>query len=688
MKAVETNLLELLKKSTQFIVPIYQRVYSWGEPECQQLWDDVVRAGERDDLANHFTGSIVYIERDQGTTTAAEPDLIIDGQQRVATVTLLLAALAQHLGTLPQDQQEPVEGFSPVEIRENYLTNVHKKDDKFFKLLLSKGDRDALRAIVRGAPIPETESRIPQNFGFLADRLSRDDVDLAAICRGLTKLVVVDVKLTRGVDDPQLVFESMNSTGKKLSHADLIRNFVLMDLTPVHQERSYEDYWFPMERGFSTGEENQFDNFVRYFLTLKTDQIPRADSIYEAFKSYSDGQQNVGKSRDEIVIDLAKHADWFFAVYYGKGVEPRLSGLFAEIRQLTSVAYPFLLRLYSDLDSGALSPADFAVILEAMISYVFRRIVCQIPTNSHLKTFQTLGSAIDPDNYAESVCGRLLTLQGRKRFPADAEFSEALRTVDLYNLRRSQQYFFRKVENYGRKEEVSIADYSIEHILPQNENLSADWQRSLGPNWKEVQERLLHTLGNLTLTGYNPEYSDKPFPEKRDMKGGFKDSPLFLNKGLGQIETWNEDEIDARARRLAARAVTIWKRPELDDATLIRYREKFSGEGRFDWSLTHAILEAIPQGKWTSYYAIAEAVGTAAQAVGNHMGSCGMCPNPWRVLTWDGRVAENFHWLDPSDDRNPAEMLRNEGVRVEDNIADKEQQLVVEDLLALVGDID
>jgi len=224
--------------------------------------------------------------------------------------------------------------------------------------------------------------------------------------------------------------------------------------------------------------------------------------------------------------------------------------------------------------------------------------------------------------------------------------------------------------------------------MPQNENLSPAWQDALGPDWPGVHERLLHTLGNLTLTGYNPEYSDKPFADKRDMAGGFKDSPLRLNHGLGQLDTWNAIEIAARAQRLATEAVGMWKRPVLDEVVLSRYREQFTEKGGFDWTTTHLILDAIPEGHWTSYHHVAEAVGTVAQVVGNHLASCGNCPNPHRVLTWDGRVAENFRWLDPDDDRIPSEILASEGVRINDHNADKEQQLVVEDLLALVGDID
>ena len=257
-----------------------------------------------------------------------------------------------------------------------------------------------------------------------------------------------------------------------------------------------------------------------------------------------------------------------------------------------------------------MSEVDFVAILEAVISYVFRRAVCRIPTNSLNKTFASLGSSVDPPNYVESVWGRLLTLPTYKRFPTDEEFAQSLRTADLYNFQRAP-YFFRKLENHGRKEEVSTAEYSIEHIMPQNENLSLAWQRALGPDWQSVHERLLHTLGNLTLTGYNPEYSDKPFVDKHDMTGGFKDSPLRLNQGLGQLDTWNATEIEARAQRLAAQAVGIWRRPVLDDSVLATYRDQFSEKGGFDWTMAHSILEAIPEGNWTSYHHIAEAVGTA-----------------------------------------------------------------------------
>ncbi|WP_336649070.1 GmrSD restriction endonuclease domain-containing protein [Microbacterium sp. MMO-10] len=684
MKAVDANLLELLKKSERFIVPIYQRVYSWGIPECAQLWTDIVRAGARNGLNNHFTGSIVYIEKDQGTTTSREPDLIIDGQQRVTTVTLVLAALAAHLDTLPEDAREPVAGFAPQKIRGLYLTNPYESGDEFFKLMLSKRDKDALKAVVRNVPLPASDSRIIENYQFFVDQLSRADAETVVdVCRGLSKLVVVDVKLTRGTDDPQLVFESMNATGKKLSEADLIRNFVLMDLPPAQQERLYEDYWFPMEKEFQGTNEPRFDEFVRHFLTVKTLSIPRLDEIYDAFKDYAAGEAKHGVTREELVVDLSRNAGWFAAMALETEPDRSLAKRFRELDQLATVAYPFQLRLYADYADGKLTSTEFVEILDTIIACLFRRAVCRIPTNSLNKTFATLAAAIDTEDYVGSICGRLLTLPDYRRFPSDEEFKEALTSTDLYHLKR-RGYFFRAMENHGRKEEVSTAEYTIEHIMPQNAN--PVWQGTLGPDWELLHDRYLHTLGNLTLTGYNPEYSDRPFHEKRDMEGGFRDSPLRLNQGLGQLDRWDATNIERRAERLAEQAITIWPRPALSESELEEYRQKFDDSRRFDWSLTHSILAALPAGRWTSYNALAEAVGTGAQATARHLSTCRTCENAYRVLTWDGRIANDFRWTDGEDRRNPADVLRSEGVNLADGRAGVEQQLATEDLLALVGE--
>lgn len=687
MKAVDANLLEFLKKGTQFVVPIYQRVYSWEIPECERLWDDIVQAGRLDVIGEHFTGSIVYIEKDPGTRTSVGPDLIIDGQQRVTTVTLLLAALAARIDRLPEGEREPVEDFSPAKIRGLYLTNPLNDGDRFFKLILSQSDKDALKSVIRNVPPANgSASRVVATYEYFVGKLADPSVDLVAVCLGLKKLVVVDVKLTRGIDNPQFVFEAMNSTGRKLSQADLIRNFVLMDLPPNDQTRLYEDYWFPMEQEFTSANEQRFDEFVRHYLTLKTGTIPRLSDTYDAFKDHAYSREAAGITHEELVVDLSKHARWFVAMAMGREPDPRLAPAFAELEQLrATVVYPFTLRLYSDYAAGRISSDEFRTIVDATTSYLFRRAVCRIPTNSLNKTFAGFGAYIDPVAYVDSVLARFLTLVSYKRFPADIEFEAALQTVDLYHFQRAP-YFFRKLENHGRKEEVSIADYTIEHIMPQNEDPSVEWKAALGNDWQRVHERLLHTLGNLTLTGYNPEYSDRPFPEKRDIVGGFKDSPLRLNQGLGQLETWNEAEIGRRAVRLAELATKIWTQPEVRDDVLAEYRTQFTETTGFDWSATHEILEKVPAGRWTGYYYLAEAVGTSSQAVANHVSKCQVCTAPYRVLTWDGRVADGFTWSDPNDDRNPKDVLEAEGVIFKGGVADPEQKLVSEDLLALVDE--
>lgn len=687
MKAVDANLLNFLKTGTQFVVPIYQRVYSWEIAECERLWDDIVAAGKHEHIGAHFTGSIVYVEKDASTRTSAEPDLIIDGQQRVTTVTLLLAALAARLDELPDGEREPVQDFSPAKIRGLYLTNPLDEGDRFFKLILSQSDKDALKAAIRRSPSANgASSRVTTNYEFFVNKLADPATNLVDVCLGIRKLVVVDVSLTRGADNPQLVFEAMNSTGKKLSQADLIRNFVLMDLPPTDQTRMYEGFWYPMEQEFQGVNESRFDDFVRHYLTLKTGNIPRVGDIYDAFKEHAYNVEAGGITREDLVVDLSQHARWFVAMAMGRETDPSLAAVFAEVEQLrATVVYPFTLRLYADHASGVISRDEFRSIVDVVVSYLFRRAVVRIPTNSLNKTFAGLGSTIDPNAYVDSILARFLTLGSYKRFPNDAEFEAELQTADLYHFQRTP-YFFRKLENHGRKEEVSTADYTVEHIMPQNENPPEEWKQALGEDWKSVHERLLHTLGNLTLTGYNPEYSDRPFADKRDMAGGFKDSPLRLNEGLGQLETWNEAEIGRRAVRLAKLATTIWRQPKVREEILSEYKTQFGETTGFDWSATHEILEKLPAGRWTGYFYLAEAVGTSAQAVANHVSRCKVCHAAYRVLTWDGHLAEGFAWTDPNDDRDPKAVLESEGIVFKNGVADPEQKLGTEDLLALVDE--
>ena len=569
MKATEAKLLEFLKKSSQFIIPIYQRTYSWEEPECRQLWDDILRSGKNEDIAAHFVGSIVYIEKGLYQVTNQSSLLVIDGQQRLTTITLLLEALARQLG-----DAEPVNGFSARKLRNRYLCDPDEDGEAAHKLLLTQTDKETLLAITGQKSMPAEQSlRLTENFAFFEEEVKTLGDNLEALCKGLDKLIVVDIALIRDQDNPQLIFESMNSTGRELSQADLIRNFILMGLDPRHQEQLYKDYWRPMEVAFrQEAYSKHFDGFMRDYLTLKTGKIPQVRKVYEAFKSYARSPQVDGI--DTLVADVKTFADYYCAMALDRETDPALAIAFADLRELNvDVAYPFLLELYDDYTNGQLSLEELEKTIRLVESYVFRRTVCGIPTNSLNKTFSTFGQALKKDRYLESIQAQFRLQPSYRRFPSDEEFHRELVVRDLYNFPR-RNYWLRRLENHDRKERVHINEYTIEHIMPQNDKLSQEWRDSLGEDWKQVHEKWLHTFGNLTLTGYNSEYSDRPFKDKRDMIDGFKFSPIKLNKGLGQTETWNESAIKERADRLAYQASMVWAAPSLNDEILDRYRTK------------------------------------------------------------------------------------------------------------------
>lgn len=568
MKANATKLLGFLHKASQFVIPIYQRNYSWDEKQCQQLWEDILRVGSSSEISVHFIGSIVYVEGGQSQVTLQAPLLVIDGQQRLTTLSIILEALARSLG-----DEELVEGFSAEKIRHNYLTNPLEKDERFYKLVLSDTDKESLKALIKGTEYPiEASIKIRENFDYFMEQIKNNPTKRAEICNGLAKLMIVDISLERHQDNPQLIFESMNSTGKALSQADLIRNFLLMGLEPEIQSDLYSKYWRPMELEFGQeayGEE--FDAFMRHFLTIKSGDVPRVSEVYEAFKEYAtrfeqqDGVEN-------LVAEIRKYSKYFAAMALGMEKNQVLKPLFKDLLQDLnySVAYPLLLELYDDFECGVLNESDFANAIRLIESYVFRRLICEIPTNSMNKTFAEFSRHLVKDDYLNSIQAHFYSLPNYRRFPADQEFRTSLETKDLYNI-NSRAYWLRKIENFGKKEIVAVENYTIEHILPQNPNLSDAWRRELGEDWESIQARYLHTLGNLTLTGYNSEYSDKPFSEKKSMPGGFSQSPLTLNDQVRSANIWNEASIVERAKYLSARALEIWPRFGLDAAILKKF---------------------------------------------------------------------------------------------------------------------
>ena len=575
MKADATKLLYFLQKSSQFAIPIYQRNYSWSEAQCKQLWEDIMRAGKDETIKAHFIGSIVYVERGHQSVTSKEPLLVIDGQQRLTTSTLLITALASYL---EENDIEVLDAFSSLRLREEFLINRHEKGDSYFKLILSEKDKDTLVSILTKAPMPiNVSKRIHENYQLFLDLISKHHEELETICRGLDKLSIVDVSLDRSQDNPQLIFESMNSTGLELSQADLIRNYVLMGLEPDLQTELYKMYWRPMEMTFGQAAYAiHFDSFMRHYLTAKTGEIPNVREVYKAFKIFAH------RFKDDIralLKDIHQYAVYYSTIALGSEIEPKLKRAFQDLRELkVDVSYPFLLDVYHDFKSGLLSIVEMEAVVRLVESYVFRRAICGIPTNSMNKIFAGMIRSIKKDNYLESINATFLLLPSYRRFPSDDEFIREIQIKDLYNF-RNKSYWLRRLENYGRKERIVVEDYSIEHIMPQNPDISLEWQQDLGEEWQRVQQEWLHTLGNLTLTGYNSEYSDYAFSykceevtDKDGNKIGLRYSPLKLNEEFIHVNKWDEAAIKKRAEKLAYKAVKVWAVPIIDSSKLIHYK--------------------------------------------------------------------------------------------------------------------
>jgi uncharacterized protein with ParB-like and HNH nuclease domain/predicted transport protein len=572
MKATEAKLLDFLKKSPQFVIPIYQRTYSWQETECKQLWDDIIRSGSKDEITAHFMGSVVYVEKGLYSVSSHTPLMVIDGQQRLTTITLLIAALAEVIG-----ETEPVTDFNRAKLYGYYLTNPLESGEKFFKLILSQTDDVSLKAIIRGNQQPDDHSiRLTENFEYFKKKLMKLD-ELKSVCKGLTKLMVVDISLDRDQDNPQLIFESMNSTGRELSQSDLIRNFILMGLKPEQQTYLYEQYWRPMEELF--GQQaygSHFDGFMRNYMTVKTGDIPKVSDVYNVFKAYSRKSTTQDAGVEALVKEIRNYAEYYCAFALGKETGTNLALAFQDLRELkVDVAYPLLLELYADYRAELLSDEELVCAVRMIESYVFRRSICEIPPNSMNKTFAKMGKELKKDRYIEGLKAYFLLLPSYRRFPVDEEFQRKIQIKDIYNF-RSKSYWLRRMENFGRKERVLVDDYTIEHIMPQSDNSAEKvpevWRTELGDQWERDWDTYRHTLGNLTLTGYNSEYSNNSFTDKCNHEYGFKFSPLKMNESIATEPQWNKDAINRRAIELADKAAKVWSAVSLPADVIDAYR--------------------------------------------------------------------------------------------------------------------
>ncbi|WRG12203.1 DUF262 and DUF1524 domain-containing protein [Helicobacter pylori] len=566
MDAKATTLLKFFEENqnNQFVIPIYQRLYSWKKEQCKQLWDDIIKIGGNDKMNGHFIGSILYVL--DGIKHSNNPLLIIDGQQRLTTITLLFIALRNHLS----EEVEILEKFSHKKI-ESYLINSGNDGDKKFRLILSESDKDTLLSLIdkdRRKP-SEPSLKIVENFKLFEEWIRKNTDKLETIFKGLEKLMIVWIALKKEKDDPQLIFESMNSKGIELTQADLIRNYIIMETEVGKRKDFYNQYWRAMEEDFKQNE-TLFNQFVRHYLTIKTRDIPNINKVYEAFKDY---RQKKGIEIENLLKDLQKYCGYFCRIVFKKEADKDLNKALSFLVDLKmDVVYPLLLELYSDYIDGVLSKADFIPIIALIESYICRRTVCGLGTNGLNKIFASFTKKINKDQYLESIKAHFLSLETTKgKFPKDSEFKNLFITIDFYNL-KEKKYFFERLENFNTKEPVNTQECTIEHIMPQT--LTEEWERDLGENFEAIHEKYLHTIGNLTLTGYNEKYSNNSFQEKRDMEKGFKQSPLRLNQSLKDLEVFGEKEIEKRANDLADWALKIWTYPKLDAETLEKYKQK------------------------------------------------------------------------------------------------------------------
>ncbi|HEY5540874.1 MAG TPA: DUF262 and DUF1524 domain-containing protein [Coriobacteriia bacterium] len=576
MFANPTNLFTLLESQTQKTVPIFQRPYSWSERSCRRLWRDVVEI-TADPSRIHFTGSIVELSS-PATGNGPHQSQVIDGQQRLVSVALLLLAL----GNVAER-----DGY-PAELHRQSLVDLHlilsgRTGEDRYKLLLTKHDRDTLLALIDGDEPPGNASqRVMENYAFFVRQLSEYAGDLSEVYRALWRLSVVHVGLFPGEDNPQMIFESLNATGEDLMKADLIRNFLLMNLPLTDQESIYNRYWFPMETSFGQdGLVEHFDSFMRAYLSMKLSRLVDVAEVYEEFKKYVTSPAAPGDT-SAVVQDLEKYSRYFLEILMLRPAStPQIGGALSELGELKlQKAYrPLLLRVWDEYKSGRMSEADLVQAIKVIQSFILRRAVCRIGANRLDILFAEMTKSVSAEHQLRTVSAELLAGTGSARFPNNQEFEAALVSRDMYNFKQ-RDYVLRRLENSGHSAEpiANLRQYTVEHVLPQNDNLPEPWQNDLGEQWRELRDKYLHTLGNLTLTGYNSRLSDNSFVTKRDMPGGFANSPLYLNVSLATLDAWNEDAIKTRAETLAARSLTLWPLPVVDQAAVHAARSREGGD--------------------------------------------------------------------------------------------------------------
>lgn len=575
----------------RFIIPLYQRNYDWKEENCEQLFQDLMKL-HNSDRKSHFFGSIV-----SSVQSGTEDRFIIDGQQRITTVSLLLIAMvnAKKEGLIEATDAKLVE-----KIFKRYLVDEYQEDERKVKLKPIKKDMQAFDALLY-KPKDQyiKESNVTRNYDFFYDKITRAGLTLDELFETIKKLEVINIRLDED-DDPQLIFESLNSTGLDLSEADKIRNYLLMSLAPVEQDNLYTRFWNPIEE-FTKYEPS---SFVRDYLTMKQGKIGRIDKIYFIFKEYA---ETANIDRATLLEDMYHYAKIYNHVDTAKVGTDKLNRKLNQLRTLDStIAYPFFMAFFDYASKVELAETEIYQVLDVIEAYWVRRIICNLPSNALNKVFATLhrdvlnyvdkSSGYSTNSYIDVLTYVLLKKGGSSVFPSDDEVKGDFKTRQVYKMPvNSRMFILERMENQDNNErhdvvkELTEKDITIEHIMPQT--LSSKWKATLGDDWERIHEQYLHTMANLTLTGYNSQYSNLTFIEKRNMQKGFKDSAFRLNNFVKSCEQWTETELKARQKELQNVFMRLWPMPTTSFEPLRREAESASLDDE-DYEFTGKKLQA------------------------------------------------------------------------------------------------
>lgn len=558
MKGTASYLMKFLDGSQKrFTIPVYQRNYDWKRENCKQLFDDLVSV-VKEEKDTHFFGSIVSYAHSRDEV------VLIDGQQRVTTVSLILIAIVNALkkGAITTEDDTLLLRI------EDYLVDKYDKTERKVRLKPFRDDCVAFdRLIYNDEADYIPESKVTINYRYFYDRIiNLKELTVDELFQAVGCLEIIDIELEpQHGDNPQLIFESLNSTGLDLSESDKIRNFVLMNLEPDVQENYYDKYWNKIEKC----SRDELDGFVRNYLTIKKGVIPTLKGIYPAFKEYTKAQRDI----ESILKDMLIYAQAYQAVVTFNVGNDGANEVAKRLDLLDmTVAYPFLMAFVAYAKETELEGKEIFKVFSCVETFIFRRLMCDLPTNALNKIFATLHSSVlknkrDSDSYSSVMIYLLESRRLSSAFPKDEEFISGFTTKNIYSMRaKNKEYIFERLENGSSKEKNDVVDnmeegiLTIEHIMPQT--LTTAWKQALGEDWEAIQERWLHTISNLTLTGYNSNYSNRTFQEKKTMKNGFLDSGIRLNRLVSQFNKWDEEELGLRKAKLSEMALDIWEYPE------------------------------------------------------------------------------------------------------------------------------